>query len=151
MRRLRPHAAAIAITVAAIGLAWSFAAGVLHHTRPFGLPLDDAYIYLSYARQFGRGEPFSYFHGGGYSAGSTSVLWPMLLAPFWTLGARGDALVWVSFALCTVLYAATLVVGYRLVRDIAGEVAALVTAALVLAIAPFAWTALSGMEVALAS
>ncbi|HEY0990483.1 MAG TPA: hypothetical protein VGD80_25695, partial [Kofleriaceae bacterium] len=151
MRRLRPHAAAIAITVAAIGLAWSFAAGVLQHTRPFGLPLDDAYIYLSYARQFGRGEPFTYFHGGGYSAGSTSVLWPMVLAPFWSLGARGHALVWVSFALCAALYAATCVACYRLVRGIAGELAGLIAAALVLAIAPFAWTALAGMEVAFAS
>jgi len=64
----------------------------LAHTRPMGLPLDDSYIYLTYAKQFGRGQPFTYFPGGGYSAGSTSVLWPMLLAPFWTLGARGHAL-----------------------------------------------------------
>ena len=66
-----------------------------------GLPLDDSYIYLTYAKQFGRAQPFTYFPGGGYSAGSTSVLWPMLLAPFWTLGARGHALVWVSFGMCS--------------------------------------------------
>ena len=71
-----------------------------------GLPLDDSYIYLTYAKQFGRAQPFTYFPGGGYSAGSTSVLWPMLLAPFWTLGARGHALVWVSFGMCAALYAA---------------------------------------------
>src|SRR5262245_43653958 len=126
MHRIRAHAAAIAIAVAAIAVAWSFAAGVLSHTRPFGLPLDDAYIYLSYARQFGRAEPFTYFHGGGYSAGSTSALWPIVLAPFWTLGARGHALVWVSFALCAALYAATCVACYRLVRAIAGELAGLI-------------------------
>lgn len=148
---IRRHAAALAIAVAAVALAVSFAIGVLRHTRPFGLPLDDAYIYLTYARQLGRAEPFTYFEGGGYSAGSTSVLWPMLLAPFWSLGARGHTLVWVSFALCTALYAATLVACYRLVRTIAGELAGLVAAALVLAIAPFAWTALAGMEVAFAS
>jgi hypothetical protein len=157
--RLRPHAHEIAISIAAIGLAWTFAASVLQHTRPFGLPLDDAYIYMTYARQFGRGQPFTYFPGGGYSAGSTSVLWPMLLAPFWALGARGHALVWVSFGMCTALYAATCVACYRLVRQIAGPIgdpiggpiAGLVAAALVLAIAPFAWTALAGMEVAFAS
>ena len=71
-----------------------------------GLPLDDSYIYLTYAKQFGRAQPFTYFPGGGYSAGSTSVLWPMVLAPFWTLGARGHALVWVSFGMCGALYAA---------------------------------------------
>jgi hypothetical protein len=150
-RMLRQHAAAVAIAIAALVLAGSFAAAVLRHTRPFGLPLDDAYIYLSYARQFGRGEPFTYFHGGGYSAGSTSVLWPMLLAPFWSLGARGHALVWVSFALCAALYAATCVACHRLVREIAGELAGVIAAGLVLAVAPFAWTALAGMEVAFAS
>src|SRR5262245_1039260 len=149
-RRLR-HAPVLAIALAAVALAWAFAAAVLMHTRPFGLPLDDAYIYLTYAKQFGRGEPFSYFPGGPYSAGSTSALWPMLLAPFWTLGARGHSLVWVSYGLCAALYAATCVGCHRLARDIAGPVAGAIAAAVVLAIAPFAWGALAGMEVAFAS
>jgi hypothetical protein len=149
--RIRPWAPDLAIALAAVAIAWTFAVTVLRHTRPFGLPLDDSYIYLTYAKQLGRGEPFSYYPGGGYSAGSTSVLWPVLLAPFWALGARGHALVWVSFGLCAALYTATCVGCYRLVRAIAGPVAGLLAAALVLAIAPFAWTALAGMEVAFAS
>ena len=75
----------------------------------------------------------------------------MLLAPFWTLGARGHALVWVSFGMCALLYAAVAVGVYRLARDITGELAGIAAAALTLAIAPFAWTSLSGMEVAFAS
>src|SRR6185295_759133 len=118
--RLRPYMPELAISIAAIGLAWTFAAGVLSHTRPFGLPLDDAYIYLTYAKQFGRGQPFSYFPGGGYSAGSTSVLWPMVLAPFWTLGARGHALVWVSFGLCSALYTCVAAGVYRFVQRVRG-------------------------------
>jgi len=153
--RLRPYAPAIAISLVAIALAWTFAYAVLRRTPSFGFPLDDAYIYLTYAKQFGRAQPFTYFPGGGYSPGSTSVLWPMVLAPFWTLGARGHALVWVSFALCAALYAATCVACYRLVRQIcggtAGAIAGVIAAAIVIAIAPFAWTALSGMEVAFAS
>src|SRR5688500_3931997 len=150
--RLKPHVPALAIAAAAIALAWAFAHATLLHAREFGLPLDDSYIYLTYAKQFGRAEPFSYFSGGGYSAGSTSVLWPMLLAPFWTIGARGHALVWVSFVLCTVLYALTLVGVYRLVRElVGGHVAGMLGAAMTLAIAPFAWTSLAGMEVAFAS
>ena len=85
---------ALLIAIAAIALAQQFAYWTQVHAREFGLPLDDSYIYLTYAKQFGRAEPFTYYSGGGYSAGSTSVLWPMLLAPFWTLGARGHALVW---------------------------------------------------------
>ncbi|HEY6034660.1 MAG TPA: hypothetical protein VIV58_10385, partial [Kofleriaceae bacterium] len=75
--KLRRWAPAIAVAVLAIVIAWGFAATTLHFTRPMGLPLDDSYIYLTYAKQFGRAQPFTYFPGGGYSAGSTSVLWPM--------------------------------------------------------------------------
>lgn len=145
------YASEIVISFAAIALAWTFAYGVLRRSPTFGLPLEDAYIYLTYAKQFGRLEPFTYFPGGGYSAGSTSVLWPMVIAPFWSLGARGHALVWVSFGLCTALYAATCVACYRLVREIGGAIAGILAAAITLAIAPFAWTALAGMEVAFAS
>lgn len=151
-RRLRPYLPAAAIALGAVAVAWYFAATTLRYTRPMGLPLDDSYIYLTYAKQFGRGEPFSYFPGGGYSAGSTSVLWPMLLAPFWTLGARGHALVWVSYLLCTALYALTCLGVMRVIHRITGDrLAGVLGAVLALAIAPFAWTSLSGMEVAFAS
>ena len=151
-QRLQPYVPALVIAVAAIALAQQFAFWTQVHAREFGLPLDDSYIYLTYAKQFGRAEPFTYFSGGGYSAGSTSVLWPMLLAPFWTLGARGHALVWVSFGLCTVLYALTLVGVWRLVRELVqSQIAGLCAALMLLGIAPFAWTSLAGMEVAFAS
>ncbi|MBX3160130.1 MAG: hypothetical protein KF773_29455 [Deltaproteobacteria bacterium] len=139
------------IVAACVGIAWFFAAQTLAVTRPMGLPLDDSYIYLTYAKQFGRGEPFTYYPGGGYSAGSTSVLWPMLLAPFWTLGARGHALVWVSYAMCTAFYALTCLGVWRIVRRISGDTAGVLAALALVAIAPFAWTSLSGMEVAFAS
>ena len=151
-RRLRPYLPAAAIALAAVAVAWFFAATTLRHARPMGLPLDDSYIYLTYAKQFGRGEPFTYFPGGGYSAGSTSVLWPMVLAPFWTLGARGHALVWVSYLLCAALYALTCLGVMRAIHRITGDrLAGVLGALMVLAIAPFAWTSLSGMEVAFAS
>jgi hypothetical protein len=140
-----------AIAALAVAVVWWFAAVALGHAGTMGLPLDDGYIYMTYAKQFGRAEPFTYYTGGGYSAGSTSVLWPMLLAPFWMLGARGHALVWVSFGLCGALYTATCVGCYRLARTIAGIPAGVVAAAIVMTIGPFAWTSLSGMEVAFAS
>ncbi len=151
LSRFKPYLPAALIALVGLIIAWLFAVTVLRHTRPMGLPLDDSYIYLTYAKQFGRGQPFTYFPGGGYSAGSTSVLWPMLLAPFWTLGARGHALVWVSFWMCGALYSAVAVGCYLLVKKIIHELAGILTAVLVLAIAPFAWCALSGMEVAFAS
>lgn len=150
-RRVQPHAVSIAIALAAIAVAWTFVHVTLQHTPRFGLPIEDAYIYLTYAKQFGRGQPFTYFPGGGYSAGSTSVLWPIVIAPFWTLGARGHHLVWVSYGLCTALYAGTCVACQLLVRRMFGALAGLYAGVLALTIAPFAFAALAGMEVAFAS
>jgi hypothetical protein len=149
--RLSPYLPAAIIGALALFIAWAFAAMTLRYAGSMGLPLDDSYIYLTYAKQFGRAEPFSYYPGGGYSAGSTSVLWPMLLAPFWTLGARGHALVWVSFGLCALLYAAVALGCYRFVANLRDRVSGVLCAAMVLVIAPFAWCALSGMEVAFAA
>ena len=72
--RLRPYVPVAIIAVLAIVIAWSFAAMTLRYAGSMGLPLDDSYIYLTYAKQFGRAQPFTYFPGGGYSAGSTSVV-----------------------------------------------------------------------------
>ncbi|MEO8706683.1 MAG: hypothetical protein ABI867_42045 [Kofleriaceae bacterium] len=152
LARLRALAPALVIATVAVAIAYGFVQTVLHYTRPFAFPLDDSYIYLTYAKQFGRGEPFSYYSGGGYSAGSTSALWPMVLAPFWALGARGQALVWVSYGVCTALYALTAAGVWRVIKKLGGDdTAGICAALLLLGIAPFAWTALSGMEVAFAS
>jgi hypothetical protein len=149
--RLWPHVPTAIIVALALFIAWAFAATTLRFAGSMGLPLDDSYIYLTYAKQFGRAEPFTYYPGGGYSAGSTSVLWPMLLAPFWTLGARGHALVWVSFGVCAALYAVVAVGCYRFVAQLRDQLSGLLCAVMVLVIAPFAWCSLSGMEVAFAA
>jgi hypothetical protein len=149
--RLRPYVPTAILVALAAFIVWAFAATTLRYAGSMGLPLDDSYIYLTYAKQFGRAEPFTYYPGGGYSAGSTSVLWPMLLAPFWTLGARDHALVWVSFGMCGALYAAVAVGCYRVVAKLRDQVSGVLCGAMVLVIAPFVWCSLSGMEVALAS
>ena len=152
LKKLAPYAPALGLAALAVFIAWAFAATTLSVTRPMGLPLDDSYIYLTYAKQFGRGQPFTYFPGGGYSAGSTSVLWPMLLAPFWTLGARGHALVWVSFGMGAACFTMVGLGCYRFVRKLAAsETTGVIAGALAISIAPFAWSALSGMEVGFAA
>jgi hypothetical protein len=144
------HWPAIGILLVGAAISVGFLCVILRHGA-FGLSIEDAYIYLTYAKQIGRGEPFTYFPGGGYSAGATSVVWPIVLAPFWTLGARGEALVWVSFWLCAALYAVTGAFVVAIVRRMFGLAPALLAGCLALGIAPFAFTALSGMEVAFAS
>ena len=48
--------------------------------HPVTLPLDDAYIYLQYARTAAAGSPGSYYPGGSRSSGFTSPLWVTLLS-----------------------------------------------------------------------
>ncbi|HET9233234.1 MAG TPA: hypothetical protein VFP10_03770, partial [Candidatus Eisenbacteria bacterium] len=43
--------------------------------HPFVLPLDDAYIYLEYARTAALGDPTAYVPGAPASTGATSLLW----------------------------------------------------------------------------
>src|SRR5215468_6484827 len=51
-----------------------------------GATLDDAYIHFQYARAIAEGHPLRFQAGEPITSGSTSLLWPVLLAPFWLVG-----------------------------------------------------------------
>lgn len=68
-----------AALAAAIGTVLA-SAWILRHT--FG---GDPSIYLPYARNAAEGDPFQ-FNPGAFSSGSTSPLWPLLLAPAYLAG-----------------------------------------------------------------
>lgn len=63
------------------------------------LPLDDAFIFFQYARQFASGHPFQYNGGDGPSGGVTSVMTLIVDAVAWLVGFRGDGMI--VFALLT--------------------------------------------------
>lgn len=110
------------------------------------LPLDDAFIHMQYARRLAEGGFFSFVAGEGYSTGATSLLWPVLLAPFYALGLRDISLVYAAWALGLVFHAALAVETARLARPLAGRAAATGAGAMCAAFAAFAWFAWSGME-----
>ncbi|WP_437836198.1 hypothetical protein [Sorangium sp. So ce1153] len=113
--------------------------------RP-ALPLDDAFIHMQYARRLAEGSFFSFVAGDGYSTGATSLLWPVLLAPFYALGLRDLSLVYAIWALGLVFHAALAVETARLARPLAGPAAAAGAGAMCAGFAAFAWFAWSGME-----
>ncbi|XYH99583.1 hypothetical protein ACMHYB_07425 [Sorangium sp. So ce1128] len=113
--------------------------------RP-ALPLDDAFIHMQYARRLAEGGFFSFVAGDGYSTGATSLLWPVLLAPFYALGLRDLSLVHAIWALGLVFHAALAVETARLARPLAGPAAAAGAGAMCAGFAAFAWFAWSGME-----
>ncbi|WP_437962976.1 hypothetical protein WME76_48095 (plasmid) [Sorangium sp. So ce119] len=110
------------------------------------VPLDDAFIHMQYARRLAEGGFFSFVAGDGYSTGATSLLWPVLLAPFHALGLRDLSLVHATWALGVVFHAALAVETARLARPLAGPAAAAGAGAMCAGFAAFAWFAWSGME-----
>ncbi|WP_437532117.1 hypothetical protein WME79_04000 [Sorangium sp. So ce726] len=141
--RALPYAPALAAS-GALG-ALCIRAIVAQAGRP-ALPLDDAFIHMQYARRLAEGGFFSFVAGDGYSSGATSLLWPVLLAPFHALGLRDLSLVYAVWALGLVFHAALAVETARLARPLAGPAAAAGAGAMCAGFAAFAWFAWSGME-----
>src|ERR1700712_1785405 len=90
-RRDRRH---LAVTVAvASGVALAFwIPGFSRTGGHFPVPLDDVFIHFGFARSAALGHPFEWIPGNGYSSGGTSLTYPLVLAPGWLLGFRGESL-----------------------------------------------------------
>ncbi|MDO8530886.1 MAG: hypothetical protein Q7T26_01765 [Dehalococcoidia bacterium] len=113
-------------------------------------PLDDSYIYFQYAKRLAQGHFYSYTGSDGYSTGVTSMLYPLLLAPFYLLGFTGEVFVAIVIALGGLLLAASGWLMYLLTRRATGHWApALVAGLLVVLNGRVVWGYLSGMEIPL--
>ena len=113
-------------------------------------PLDDAFIHFQYARSIAEGRPFVYHPGAPPSSGASSVLYALLLAVPYALGATGLHLLWVAWVLGAFALACAYVAGGALAERVADERwAALPGALAVAAWGAFAWHAASAMETAL--
>ncbi|WP_437815295.1 hypothetical protein [Sorangium sp. So ce1078] len=147
MRALAARALPYAPALAASGALGALCVrAVLEQAGRPAVPLDDAFIHMQYARRLAEGGFFSFVAGDGYSTGATSLLWPVLLAPFYALGLRDLSLVYAIWALGVVFHAALAVETARLARPLAGPAAAAGAGAMCAGFAAFAWFAWSGME-----
>ena len=111
-----------------------------------GLPLDDSFIHLRFARSLAAGDGLAY-QGGTWVSGSTGPLFTALLALGFLL--PGDPILWAK-SLGVVAFLGTLPVffallgAYRVPRPLA-----VVTTALLALTDWLVWSALSGMEISL--
>jgi hypothetical protein len=142
-RRALPYLAPLACSAALGAVA---VRGVLAKAGRPALPLDDSFIHFVYAKSFAEGAPFRFGLAEGASTGATSLLWPLLLAPFHAVGLHGLSLVWAAWLLGTLFHAATVLETYRLAEPLTGRAVALGAAAMSLFYGAFAWFAWSGME-----
>ena len=75
--------------------------GANGHPAP---PQSDTLIYLQYARAMAEGHPYVFNPGDAPSTGSTSHLYPAVLALAYRLGAHGDALLSAGFLINVCCY-----------------------------------------------
>jgi hypothetical protein len=135
------------VVVAVAFLAERAIAGVLAKVGHAAASLDDAYIHFQYARAIAEGHPLRFQASEPVTSGATSMLWPALLAPFWALGARDDAIVWAAWALSFAALGGLAWEAAWMTERLAGRAAALGAGALVLVFGGLLWCAASGMEV----
>jgi hypothetical protein len=109
-------------------------------------PLDDSYICFQYARELSRGRFLEYTENAGFSSGSTSLVYPFLLAPFFWLGFTGVKILLVSFALGALCFIVSAVLLFLIGRELCEERVGQAAAFLFLINGNLAWNYLSGME-----
>jgi hypothetical protein len=135
------------LALAVAFLAYKSISAVVAKVGHSAAALDDAYIHFQYARALAEGHPMRFQAGEPVSSGATSMLWPVLLAPFWLLGARDDAILWPAWLLSYVALGALAWEAAKLTERLAGRAAAAGAAAMTLTFGGFVWCAASGMEV----
>jgi hypothetical protein len=117
-----------------------------------GLPLDDAWIHMVYARGLAALHGFAY-NPGQLETGSTSPLWAIALVPATWMARLGHVAVVIPAKITTVLTAvAASTAAARLLRGLGFGLAVEIAAGLAIAADPsLAFAQVSGMEVMLAA
>jgi hypothetical protein len=131
---------------AAVAACLAYLAAELFVVGGLGLPLDDSWIHLQFARNLAAGNGLSY-NPGELVTGSTAPLWTALLALLFPL--PGNVLAWTKL-LGIAFHAAGVGVVWSLARELGlGRGLAGLAAALTLTSSWLVWSALSGMEIPL--
>ena len=93
------------LCIGLVQIAGYYLAGML--ASPDGnmaVPQPDTLLYCQAARRIVEGHPFSFSEGTAVSTGTTSVLYPFILAIPYALGATGDSLFMAGFWLNAIFY-----------------------------------------------
>ncbi len=111
-----------------------------------GLPLDDSWIHLRFARNLAAGEGLS-FNPGELVTGSTAPLWTALLSVLFLL--PGSPVLWAKLVGVALLVLAVELV-YRVARELRLPAGLAALAAALTALTEWmVWSALSGLEIPL--
>ncbi len=124
---------------------------LIHTHGHFSGLIDDVYIHFQYAKMLAKGDFFQYCPGCGFSKGATSFLYPILLAPGWLIGFRGEYLLLWALVLAYVSVVGLLYLLVDSASRMGNRTVGWIAVALVLLNGEFLAGSASGMEVAIAS
>jgi hypothetical protein len=145
LRAAQPYLPVVLTTAA---LAWATTSAVLAQTggEP-AVPLDDTFIHFQFARSIAELRPLTYTPGSAPTPGATSLLWPLVLAPLYAVGFRGDSLIWPAWAIGWVCLGLLACETRGLAHRVTSPTAGIAAGAMVLLFGGHVWFAGSGMEV----
>jgi hypothetical protein len=136
------------VASATAALAYSSTRAILLATDGVpAVPLDDTFIHFQFARSFAELTPFVYSPGTAPVPGATSLLWPLLLAPFHAFGVRELNLIWVAWSFGWLALGLLAWDTAKLARGLVGREAAWAAGVMALGFGGHIWYAGSGMEV----
>ncbi|MEE9458082.1 MAG: hypothetical protein V3W11_13135 [bacterium] len=94
----------LAAALAAVAGAFYLYSNLYYADGFLTMPLDDAYIFFHYARNFAAGHPLAYNVGDPPTTGVTSYLYLLMLTPLALVFQAPNALVWAAYVLNVALY-----------------------------------------------
>jgi hypothetical protein len=137
----------VSIAALVVAMAAAYVASMLHFTDGhLSPPLDDTLIYFQYARQIAHRQPMIYIDGDPATSGSTSFLYPFVLAVGYAAGFREQHLVIFGLACATASMLAAAYMVYAIGRAHAGVLAGGTAAVLLAMNGWLGWTFFSIME-----
>ena len=142
----------VAGCVAFIQIACYYLAGMtVRDDGAMAIAQPDTLLYCQAARRIVEGAPFSYSAGTAASTGTTSVLYPFLLAVPCALGCAGDLLLAAGFALNAAFYFAFLLGWCMLACRMFEErpYSRILSVALLASFGPFAYCSLAQSDIGL--
>ena len=110
-------------------------------------PLDDTFIHFDFARGLARGHFFEWSSGNGFSSGTTSITYPVVLSAGYLAGFRTQNLMGFALGLAAISLWTFLVTTARLLKSF-GRWAKYLLPPAVFSIGFVNWTFASGMETA---
>lgn len=142
----------LSVSIALVQIAgYYIASATLRADGTVAIAQPDTLLYCQAARRIAEGFPFSFSVGTAASTGTTSVLYPFLLTPFYMLGMKGTAFLTAGFVLNALFYILFIAGWCKVVGHVFAQhpMSRVFSSLMVAMFGPFAYCALAQSDIGL--